>query len=191
MVGGDDYRFNLELVDSVRDLPGDVVECGVWRGGMSAGMAMLLGSGRKYYLFDSFEGLPPAKELDGEYAQNWLEIEDTETTHDNCTAGEEYASEIMSRTGVEYKLVKGWFENTVPGFQGINEIAVLRLDGDWYDSTMVTLEKFFPLVTPGGLILIDDYYYWEGCAKAVHDYLSREKSTARIRARDNFVYIKK
>jgi O-methyltransferase len=190
MVGGDDYRYNLELVDSVRNVPGDVVECGVWKGGMSAGMAMLLGKSRKYYLFDSFEGLPPAEpSLDGEYASEWQKLEDKTINHNNCTAAEADADAIMRSTGVDYQLVKGWFENTVPDFQGIEKIAVLRLDGDWYESTMTTLEKFFPLVSDGGLILVDDYYAWEGCSKALHDYLSKEKSAARIRGRDNFVYI--
>jgi Macrocin-O-methyltransferase (TylF) len=59
-------------------------------------------------------------------------------------------------------------------------IAVLRLDGDWYDSTMLCLEHLFPLVVPGGLMLIDDYYTWDGCARAVHDYLSREQAAGRI-----------
>jgi O-methyltransferase len=59
-------------------------------------------------------------------------------------------------------------------------IAVLRLDGDWYDSTMLCLEHLFPLVVPGGLMLIDDYYTWDGCARAVHDYLSREQAAERI-----------
>ena len=189
---GDGYLENLYLVDTCRNVEGDVVECGVWKGGMSAGMAFLLGNhNRKYYLFDSFEGLPEPKELDGEYAVEWQQSGDTELTHDNCTADQADADRIMKQTGVNYQLVKGWFEDTVPNFQGIEKIAVLRLDGDWYDSTMVTLEKFYPLVTPGGVIIIDDYYYWEGCSKAVHDYLSREKSTARLVSGDGFVYFRK
>ena len=59
-------------------------------------------------------------------------------------------------------------------------IAVLRLDGDWYDSTMLCLEHLLPLAVPGGLMLIDDYYTWDGCARAVHDYLSREQAAERI-----------
>lgn len=191
MVGGDGFRNNLQLVDTCRHLKGDVVECGVWKGGMSAGMAYLLGPGRKYYLFDSFEGLPEPTELDGEYAVEWQESGDDELTHNNCTADEADADAIMRRTGVDYQLVKGWFQDTVPNFEGIEKIAVLRLDGDWYDSTMITLEKFVPLVVPGGVIILDDYYYWEGCSKAVHDYLSKEKSTARLVSGENFVYFRK
>lgn len=191
MVGGDGFKTNLQLVDTCRHLEGDVVECGVWKGGMSAGMAYLLGPTRKYYLFDSFEGLPKPTEMDGEYAVEWQESGDDELTHSNCTADEADADAIMRRTGVDYQLVKGWFQDTVPNFEGIEKIAVLRLDGDWYDSTMIALEKFVPLVVPGGVIILDDYYYWEGCSKAVHDYLSREKSTARLVSGENFAYFRK
>lgn len=191
MVGGDDFHRNLQLVDTCRNVPGDVVECGVWKGGMSAGMAFLLGPGRKYYLFDSFEGLPKPTDLDGEYAVEWQDSGDDELTHNNCTANEADADEIMRKTGVDYHLVKGWFQDTVPNFDGTQKIAVLRLDGDWYDSTMITLEKFVPLVQPGGIVILDDYYYWEGCSKAVHDYLSKEKSTARLVSMENFMYFRK
>lgn len=191
MIGGDGYRENLELVDTVQNIPGDVVECGVWKGGMSAGMAMLLGNNREYYLFDSFEGLPEAKQLDGEFAREWQTDGNVERNHNNCTAAEADADRIMKSTGAKYHLVKGWFENTVPDFQGIDKIAVLRLDGDWYDSTMIPLKKFFPLVSPGGLILIDDYYAWEGCSKAVHDFLSERKSDLRLFAGDGFIYMRK
>lgn len=191
MIGGDGYRENLRLVDTCQHIEGDVVECGVWKGGMSAGMAYLLGPGRKHYLFDSFEGLPKPNALDGEYAMEWQESGDSELNHDNCTAEYADAEAIMKRTGVDYQLVKGWFQDTVPNFEGIEKIAVLRLDGDWYDSTMITLEKFVPLVVPGGVVILDDYYFWEGCSKALHDYLSKEKSTARLVSGDGFVYFRK
>lgn len=191
MVGGNSYRENLELVDSVRHVQGDVVECGVWKGGMSAGIAYLLGPGRQHYLFDSFEGLPDATELDGADAKKYQENTDAYNYHDNCTADIKDAEEIMKRTGVSFHLVKGWFENTVPTFDKTDKIAVLRLDGDWYESTLICLRHFFPKVAPGGIVLIDDYYWWEGCSKAVHDYLSEIKSDARIYTGDNFAYILK
>src|ERR1051325_4637269 len=67
------FRHNLELARSFRHVPGAVVECGVWRGGMSAGLATVLGANRCYYLLDSFEGLPPPKEIDGTEAKAWSE----------------------------------------------------------------------------------------------------------------------
>lgn len=191
MLGGDGYRSNLQIVDTCHDVEGDVVECGVWKGGMSAGMAHILGPGRKYYLFDSFEGLPEPGELDGEYAVEWQNSGDAELTYNNCTADEADADSIMRETGVDYELVKGWFQDTIPSFDKVEKIAVLRLDGDWYESTMIALEKFEPLVVPGGIVILDDYYYWEGCSKAVHDYFSKTKSTARLVSGDGFVYFRK
>jgi O-methyltransferase len=68
----------------------------------------------------------------------------------------------------------------LPHFKSSNEIALLRLDGDWYESTMDCLKYLFPKVVQKGIIIIDDYFTWEGCSKAVHDYLSSIKSTSRI-----------
>jgi O-methyltransferase len=65
MIGQNSYIGNLRLAARAREIPGSIVECGTWRGGMIAGIADVLGGGRRYYLFDSFQGLPPAKEVDG------------------------------------------------------------------------------------------------------------------------------
>jgi len=65
----------------------------------------------------------------------------------------------------------GWFQNTVPtDAEKLGSIALLRLDGDWYDSTMICLEHLYPLLSPGGIIVIDDYFAWEGCKKATDEY---------------------
>src|SRR5688572_18533132 len=77
MIKPDNYVLNLELARQVRNVPGAIVECGVWRGGMIAGMAEVLGNSREYILFDSFEGLPKAKEIDGPSALAWQ----SNTTH--------------------------------------------------------------------------------------------------------------
>jgi len=175
------YAENLRIAQLYgSSVKGDVVECGVWRGGMSAGLARLLGSGRKYYLFDSFEGLPPAKEIDGVEAIKWQEDAGSATYFDNCKAEMEFAQKAMQATGAEFELVKGWFSDTLPGFKPRGEIAVLRFDGDWYESTMDCFQNLYPKLNKGGLILIDDYYTWDGCSKAVHDYLSSIKSSSRI-----------
>ena len=90
----------------------------------------------------------------------------------------------MSKTGVDFELIKGWFENTVPTNKH-DSISLLRLDADWYDSTKICLEHLFPKVVKDGIIIIDDYYVWDGCTKAVHDYLSETKSSCRIHQLDN------
>ena len=71
----------------------------------------------------------------------------------------------------------GWFQNTVPVDAGkLGPIALLRLDGDWYDSTKVCLEHLYPLLSRGGIVIMDDYWAWEGCLKATDEY--REKTTS-------------
>jgi hypothetical protein len=85
----------------------------------------------------------------------------------------------MSAAG-RFEAIQGWFSETLRGFKPPEPIAVLRLDGDWYESTMVCLDALYPHVVDGGLILIDDYYTWDGCARAVHDYLSKHKLIERI-----------
>jgi O-methyltransferase len=176
---------NLELVHGFRNIRGCVVECGVWRGGMSAGMAEVLGADRQYFLFDSFEGLPPAREdLDGAAAVAWQNDTASPTYYDNCTAAEEEAATAMKlSSAASFSLVKGWFNDTVPAFEPPCEIAVLRLDGDWYDSTRVCLENLVPFVADQGLVIIDDYYEWDGCARAVNEYLLRGSPSGVMRLR--------
>lgn len=192
MIGCGQFVTNLELATSIRHLPGCVVECGVWRGGMAAGIATVLGPDRDYFLFDSFEGLPDAKPIDGTAALNWQKNTTAPGYHDNCTADESFAREAMTKAGLpRATLVKGWFENTLPGFTPPSPIALLRLDGDWYESTITCLENLFPHVINDGLILIDDYYTWDGCSRAVHDYLSRHSRCERIASQDGVCLMRK
>ena len=171
-----------------RHVEGSVVECGVWRGGISAAMTHVLGAHRKYYLFDSFEGLPPAKEIDGKAALAWQHDITSPTYFDNCRAGIESAERAMSMSAAkDYRLIRGWFSETLPSFVPGEPIAVLRLDADWYDSTTECLNRLYRYVAKGGLVLIDDYYTWDGCSRAVHDFLSATKSEDRIRQSTNGV----
>lgn len=183
---------NLRVATLAKDVPGCVVECGVWRGGMSAGIASLLGPSRTYYLFDSFEGLPPAQAIDGSKAIQWQQATDSSAYYDNCSAGEEFAHRAMRQAGArDVHLVKGWFSDTVPGFTPSAPIAVLRLDGDWYESTMTCLEGLYDKVAPGGLVILDDYYSWDGCSRATHDFLSRRSAVERIRVQGAVCYLVK
>jgi O-methyltransferase len=168
------YVDNLELCVKFGGTPGCVVECGVWRGGMSAGIAEVLGANRNYFLFDSFEGLPAARgDLDGASAVAWQRDTKSPDYYNNCTAAEEEAAAAMKLSGAtSFSLVKGWFNETIPQFVPPCEIAVLRLDGDWYDSTRVCLENLYPYVAPGGIVIVDDYYIWDGCARAVNEFVS-------------------
>ena len=174
------YLDNLKIAEKARNLEGDVVECGVWRGGMVAGIAELFRADKNYYLFDSFEGLPPAKDIDGVAAKEWQKNPDGEFYNDNCKAEIDFAIKAMDQTGASYKCIKGWFSETLKDISFIGQISLLRLDGDWYESTMECLTALFPKVVEGGIIIIDDYYAWTGCSRAVHDYLSSIQSASRI-----------
>jgi O-methyltransferase len=187
MVPEQQFISNLELCNFYRNLEGDYVECGVWRGGMSAAIAEILDKSKTVHLFDSFEGLPLAREIDGKEALDWQSNVSAPGYFNNCRAEETYAKQAMALTGYQnYKVYKGWFNKTLPKFQN-QKIGILRLDGDWYDSIIECLHNLFPQVIPGGIILLDDYYTWDGCAKAVHDYLSRTSSPSRVHQWNNQV----
>lgn len=192
MISASTYVDNLILAERVSKLSGCVVECGVWRGGMIAGMAALLGQNRRYFLFDSFEGLPPAKVIDGEAALSWQNAKHLPGYYDNCTAPEDFAARAMTMAGASsFQLIKGWFNETIPSFNPLEPIAILRLDGDWYDSTMVSLQSLFELVAPGGLIVLDDYHTWDGCSRALHDFLSRKSAVERIQSFNNICFLER
>lgn len=181
MIPESTYIKNLLIAHRALNQEGCIVECGVWRGGMIAGIADLLGASRKYYLFDSFEGLPPAKPIDGEAALAWQSNENSPLYHDNNSAKREFAEKAMAMSAAtNFEIVKGWFEKTLPQFTPSAQIAVLRLDADWFDSTLVCLECLSPYMAKKGIIILDDYYTWDGCSKAVHYFLSRNESSMKI-----------
>src|SRR5262245_11554382 len=130
----------LDLARLVRavlayDIPGDFVECGVWRGGASFLMAELLRRAgvrdRKVWLFDSFEGLPPPQEIDGDEALAYVENKDSPWYFDNCRASLEGVRRKAAELGLTSytEIVKGWFDQTLPANrERIGPIAVLRID---------------------------------------------------------------
>jgi len=176
MVPNDSYISNLRIAALVKNVPGVVIECGTWRGGMIAGIADVLGSSRRYYLFDSFEGLPAAQEIDGAGALAWQTDKSAPSYFNNCTASEEEAREAMSKSAAtDYRIIKGWFDSTLSKIDPGENIALLRMDADWYDSTKCILDHFADRVVPGGIIIVDDYYIWEGCTLAVNEYAAKHK----------------
>jgi O-methyltransferase len=178
-----------------QDVPGCFVECGVWKGGSSAIMALAVqnaGQKRHLHLFDSFEGLPEPTEKDGAYAT---------TTYSGGRSGGKLATIDQCRAGLdgvrhlildEIKVPPefahfhvGWFQNTIPtDAKQLGPIALLRLDGDWYDSTKVCLENLYSLLSPGGIIIMDDYFCWEGCRKATDEYRSQNNLDSPIQRID-------
>lgn len=165
------YVGNLHLATRVEQIPGCIVECGTWRGGMIAGIADVLGASRRYYLFDSFEGLPPAQEVDGDAALAWQADTSDPAYYNNCTATEEEARSAMALSAAkDYQIIKGWFAETLPTFMLPESIALLRLDADWYESTKCILENFASRLASRGMVIVDDYYVWDGCARAVNEF---------------------
>ncbi len=179
-------------------LKGDLVECGVWRGGCS--FAMLLAQRLKYgmilkpvWMFDSFEGLPPVDERDGPAAAKYQANPDAPDYMDNCRASLDDTRDTIRRFGfspTECIVVPGWFDSTFK--EHLPEltrrgIAMLRIDCDWYASVKITLDQLGPLVAENGAIILDDYNTWDGCARATHDYLSQNDLPFRIRSSPNSV----
>jgi O-methyltransferase len=141
-------------------------------------------------LFDSFEGLPEVKEIDGPDAQIWQSNTNGIDYFDNCKADINDARTAMIRSGAkQYTINKGWFNETLKTFSFPEGIAILRLDADWYDSTMDCLVNLFPRINKGGILILDDYYTWEGCSKAIHDYLSTHKLPYRIHSVHGICYL--
>jgi O-methyltransferase len=184
------YCLNLSLCEKFKHINGCVVECGVWRGGMSAGIAELLGNERTYYLFDSFEGLPDAQEIDGQSAIDWQSNKDDPRYLDNCAAEQKISEQCMELSGAQkVNFIKGWFSETLPNAVFDQPIAILRLDADWYSSTMDCFTYLFDKVAKGGIIILDDYHVWDGCSRATHDFISQRKSDVRIyQYNDSYVH---
>lgn len=166
---------------------GDLVECGVWRGGSSFLMAEVLRqvdvSDRTVWLFDSFEGLPPPADVDGAAALEYASQVQSGEHFDNCRVALEEVERTAAELGLarHTRFVKGWFEDTLPANRArVGCIALLRIDADWYSSVKCCLDNMYDQVVDGGLIVVDDYYVFDGCAKAVHDFLAERESIDRI-----------
>ena len=181
------YIGNLHLVaTTLEDVAldqGAIVECGTWKGGMACGMLAVAPGPRDFHFFDSFEGLPPAQEIDGQKAIDWQADTEAPDYYDNNRADRdafERRVRAAARPDQHLHIHQGWFSDTLPQAPDDLEIAVLRLDGDWYQSTIDCLENLFDKVLPGGLVIIDDYLDWDGCTRAVHDFLSARAATEAI-----------
>ncbi len=173
-------RFCIEsvLADGV---PGDLIETGVWRGGMSIFMKGVLkahgDNERTVWLADSFQGLPPPDPARFP-ADRQLDL----TGHDILSVGVEEVRHNFERYGLmddRVQFIIGWFRETLPTAP-INELAVLRLDGDLYESTLEALEPLYPKLAPGGYCIIDDFGTVPPCAAAVTDYRRAHDIDAEI-----------
>ena len=176
-------------------IPGGIVECGVWRGGSMMAVARTLiaqrDMTRDLYLFDTFEGMPPPSDndrsLDGRSARQVLEAETKADPRSVwCVAPLEGVQRAIASVGYDSSLthfVKGRVEDTIPA-QAPQRIALLRLDTDWYESTRHELEHLFPRLSVGGVLIIDDYGHWHGARQAVDEYVQKHRLPLLLHAID-------
>lgn len=177
-----------EFIQAIRyveanGIPGDIVECGVWRGGHLVIAGLLrqrLGFDRQIWAFDTFAGMTapseadfkPAEDLDVAKKFSSLSRDDR---NEWCLASEEEVlGNFQARVGNrELRTVKGPVEETLARPENVPErIAILRLDTDFYESTKAELNVLYPRLSPGGVLIIDDYGEWAGARKAVDEYFA-------------------
>jgi O-methyltransferase len=163
-------------------VPGAVVECGVWRGGSSMLAALTLDSlgdrERHVWLYDTFEGMPPPADVDrsltGQHAAELLQRTGAAGAHTRAVAALDEVKANLATTGYpshHLHFVEGMVEDTIPAVAP-EEISILRLDTDWYESTRHELRHLWPRLSPGGVLIIDDYGHWQGARRAVDEFLA-------------------
>lgn len=169
------------------DVPGDLIETGVWRGGTTIFMRGVLKAhgvaDRDVYVADSFAGLPPpdtthypqdAKMILHEIPYLAVELAEVQQNFQKYALLDEHV-----------KFVKGFFRDTLPSLRG-HCWSVVRLDGDMYESTMDGLVNLYPGLSVGGYVILDDYYHLPECRQAVDDYRARHQIHEEIRRVDNY-----
>ena len=167
-------RANIAAVSYVNreGIPGDIVEAGVWKGGSM--LAMMLAHDespvpRMFHLYDTFVGMTEPTDNDADFNGVSAELMMLHNPDFRCISSlEDVKGNIARHTGIVPQYHEGdiLLNTFVP-----KEIAVLRLDTDWYESTKHELDTFYDSVVPGGVVIIDDYGHWKGCKKAVDEFL--------------------
>lgn len=177
-----DVTYDVET----RELSGNIIECGVAQGGSAALMSMItaqFGYRRDIWLFDSFEGLPDPTSGDFIHGTTGLHIRPL--PKGSCLGTQEQVEHLlfdnMKLNRDKILLVKGWFENVLPAYrEQVGDIAVLRIDADWYASVKCCLEHFYDRVVQDGYIIIDDYGSCYGAKKALDEFLEARNVQAPL-----------
>lgn len=177
-------------------IEGDIVECGVWKGGSMMAIAETLkqvnDTNRKLYLYDTFAGMPPPTEADKDFnnvdaGKRLNEEKDKENSLIWAWSALPEVKNAMAQTGYNESLVnyiEGKVEDTIPKTIP-STIALLRLDTDWYESTKHELEHLFPRLSKNGVLIIDDYGFWKGSRKAVDEYFAKLKMPVLLNRMDD------
>lgn len=181
MTGDLGILANIDAIDYItkNKIKGAIVECGVWKGGSTAAMIYRLlkhnDKSRDIYLFDTFAGMtePTVEDQKGSLDVVKKFEDSQEDTHNTwCYSPLEEVKTTIAATDYPEKkvqFVKGDVLETIPATP-MKDIALLRLDTDWYESTKIELEHFYPKVVKGGVVIIDDYGAWQGARKAADEY---------------------
>jgi O-methyltransferase len=187
------HNFRV-LIECALDegIPGDILEAGVWRGGASIlARAVLASHGvtdRRIIVADSFEGLPPPND------QFPADAGADFHTHPELAVPLEHVRTNFERFSLldeQVVFLKGWFRDTMPRVDA-KALAVLRLDGDMYESTIVPLSHLFDRVSTGGWVIVDDYQIMAPCRKAVRDFFDHRRIRPRLHRIDHVgVYFRK
>lgn len=180
----DNLQDCIEQVIAER-IPGDLIETGVWRGGASIFMRAILKAhgvtDRRVWVADSFEGLPAP-----DPARFPADAGDTHHQHDYLAVSLEEVRANFERYGLldeQVVFLKGWFRDTLPRVS-TDALAVLRLDGDMYESTWDALVNLYPKLSAGGYVIVDDYKVVPGCRTAVEDFRQTHGITEPIQEID-------
>jgi hypothetical protein len=166
------------------NINGDFVECGVWKGGSAMLIAEFLSikniTHKKIIMYDTYEGmtLPSEKDIDFNGKKAKELYKDTW-----CYSSLEEVKSNMSLTNFDQNniiYIKGKVEETIPKLIPCSSIALLRLDTDWYDSTIHELNFLYPLLEKKGILIIDDFGFWAGAKKAVLEYFNKNEITMNL-----------
>ena len=169
-------------------LPGAFAECGVWRGGSVLAMILTLQevgvSDRDVYLYDTFEGMTEpsdhdVSDLERPALETWREAEQGDgrawsELFDPATFNEDAVRALVTSTGYPAErlhFVRGMVEETIPA-TAPDQLALLRLDTDWYESTLHEMQHLYPRLVEGGILIVDDYGHWQGARRAVDEYFA-------------------
>ena len=174
--------FNSLEYIRINKIPGDIVECGVWKGGNIKGIIDYLHyhdiQDKKVWLYDTFEGMTAPEDIDvdlNDLKASILLNEVKQPLYDiHCICSYEEATTNILGTGYpknNLKFIKGDVSNTLPKVE-LEKIAILHLDTDWYASTKIELEYLYPKLVKGGVLIIDDYGHWKGCRQAVDEFFA-------------------
>lgn len=189
-------RCLQDIADAVQKadadgLPGVIIEAGTALGGSAIVMALAKNKEREMRAYDAFDMIPPPSDKDGEDVHK--RYEKIAAGKSKGIGGDEYygyrddllgeVTESFERFGVpieanNVQLIKGYFDKTLE----VDEpVAFAHLDGDWYESTMTCLERIEPHLVVGGRLVIDDYYKWSGCKRAIDEYFEGREGFEQVK----------